>query len=360
MILNLSALYISPEELQNKLSPGVNVNDITSTFEMPQVSQFATSAEGLLPVNLTTFNEDGIISPLPRTTLEETLSSNFDSMADIIKNNIKASIDYAISTQGQINTNPELELIEKLSTELSKNIDSVVSEVQRFYISLNQFNSNNLIVSKFNAAVDSVVKENIQNFSNKQIRDLTNDQQYFVTVLDQIFYEAVNRLKGTVLKELQMASSPPQSVSSAINSSTINFKTSPYNISSYIRIYYSQGVGADPDTFSGLTVMNTRLMNGRTCAVDNSTILLNSKITMPDGKEFIAVDSFVGAAVRPVIYMYFNTREEGESYLASLNYNITNKLNIRVVPPPTSDKIPRFDRPAGTNISIRGLERDLV
>lgn len=360
MILNLSALYVSQEDLQNMLAPGVNVNDITSSFQLPNVNAFTAQAEGLLPANLTTFNDDGVVTPLPRTTLEETISANLNSMSDIIKNSIRESIEYAISTQGQIQSNPELELVNKLTNELAKNVDSVISEVQRFYISLNRFNNNNLIVSRFNSAVESVVKENVDNFTNKQIRDLTNDEIYFSEILDQIFYEAVNRLKGTVLKELQTASTPSQSITSSINTSTINFKISPYDILSYLRIYYSEGIGADPDTFSGLTVMNTRLVGGRTCAVDNSTILLNSKVIMPDGREFLAVDSFVGSAVRPAIYLYFNTREEGENYLNSLNYSISDKLNIRVIPPPASDRIPRFDRPEGTNISIRGLEKDLV
>lgn len=360
MILNLSGLNITTEELQDKLAPGVNVSDITSSFNIPRASQFTNSASNLLPANLTTFDSDGMISPLPRTTLEETLSSNFNSMSDIIKNSIKQSIDYAISTQGQNKSNQELEDVERLSSELTKSVDSVISEVQKFYISLNRFNNDNLIISKFNSAVESVIGENIESFSNKQIRDLSNDQAYFTQVLEQIFYESVSRLKDTVLKELQLASSPPQSISSSINSSTINFKTSPYNIQSFLRVYYTEGTGADPDTFSGLTVMNTRLISGRTCAVDNSTILLNSKVIMPDGREFIAVDSFMGSSVRPAIYLYFTTREEAENYLASLNYNIINKLNVFVIPPPVSDRIPRFDRPEGGNISIRGLEGDLV
>jgi 3D (Asp-Asp-Asp) domain-containing protein len=359
MNLDSDSLYITKEQLQNRLVAGVSLEDVLSPFNIPTSNTFTVATTGLLPANLSTSDEDGFIKPLPAAVLEEEINKNLNTVSDVIKNNIDSSIKSAISTEGQL-SNTSREEIETFTTELKNNIDGIISKTQEFFISLSNFTKDNLIISKFNTAVNNVIEKNIDSFTNKQIRDLNSDEQYFAEIVEQIFLQAVSELKDTVISELGKSTSTSSSVIASINGSTLNFKTSPYTIPAYLRVYYSLGQGSDPEAITGLSVMNTKLISGRTCAVDNSTILLNSKVTMPDGKEFLAVDSFIGSAVRPAVYLYFYTRQEAEDYLTSLNYNINNKVSLRVVPPALASNIPKFDRPESTNISIRGLEKDLV
>lgn len=360
MNLNSPELTVSVEQLQNNLAEGVSLSAIVKAFDIPTNNTFYVAATGLLPSNLSTFDEEGILHALPKTTLEETLSANLNSMSGLVKDNIKTSMVNAISVESQISRDSQEQLIENLSTQIQNSVDSVVSEVQKFIINANKFVEDNLVLSNFNKVISELIKEKVDGFSNKQIRDLNDNSEYFDFILEQIYSESIYKLKDTVEEELKKYITPSSSVTSAINTSTINFKTSPYDISVYVRNYYTYGQGADPDTFAGLTVTNRKLISGKTCAVDNSTILLNSVITMPDGRKFNAVDSFVGSAVRPAIYLYFEKRSDADNYLNSLGVTLTNKIKVNVIPPERSDKIPTFDKPTGTNISIRGLSKDLV
>lgn len=360
MNLSLSGLYVTPEELQGMLAPGVSVSDIISTFELPKADTFTSAASGLLPSNLTTYNNDGVISTLPKTTLDETISANIISMTDMIKNSIKESVQNAISTQGQLDNSPVSNEDEKIINEVQVNNEDILTSSQEYKINLTAYTKDSFTSSKLSKAIDAVVQDNVDSFTNKQVRDLNDSEDYFNSVVDQIYGEAVTSLKDAVIEELVSATSTSDSITSAVDSSLINFSSSTYSISAYVRVYYAKGDGADPATFSGLSVSNTKLMNGRTAAVDNSNILLNSKLVMPDGKEFIGLDSYSNAPVRPLVYLYFDTKSEADSYLNSIGATLTNKINIIVTPPDKPESLTTYDSSYGSNITIRGINKDLV
>jgi 3D (Asp-Asp-Asp) domain-containing protein len=206
--------------------------------------------------------------------------------------------------------------------------------------------------------MSQIINKNIKSLTNKNKRDLGNDKEYFNNVVAKIIAEVLVKIKEVVRKDLMTSITPNQTVSTTINTSLINAKETSYDVECYVRVYYQKGQGADPETFDGLTVLNTKLISGRICAVDNSTIFLNSKIIMPDGREFLAKDTFVGSYVRPAIYLYFTTREEAEDYLIKIGANATNKIKVKITPPAKPKSVQDIKKPS--NITVRGVNKKLV
>ena len=359
MNLNAPELNLTVESLTGKMVSGSDFHHILQAFNLPSNNSFVAGISGILPENLSRFNEDGFIQPLQKTILDQTIDANLNEIAPIIKSTVEGSIKSSLSPTGLLEGEPAAEEVEKLEKQIKQRVDTATSQVQKFIIESNKFTNSNVLASKFNTNINNLIQSKIDNFSNKQIRDLTNDSLYFDNMINIILIDVLFTIKNTAMNELNNYVKPSDSITSSSTSSTIKFKTAPYKINAYVRNYYTIGDGADPDTFSGKTVFNYKYVSGRTCAVDNSSILLNSKVIMPDGKEFLAVDTFVGSSVRPAVYLYFESRQEADSYLNKINATLTNKLELNVIPP-ISLKIPKFDRPEGVNVSIRGIDRSLV
>lgn len=358
MNLDAPELNLSDEDLKKVLQEGVNLNYIKEAFGLPKTDAFSSKANNLLPENLYITDGDGVSTPLPETTLKQRIDENAAKLFNLIKSNAEEAVTKAISVEGQLGVSREKEALEKISKEVSTKVDAIIEKTQNFVIDTKTSYRNSILISNYKKAMSDVIKSNIKKLTSKNIRDISNDAENFNNLVAKIIAEVLVKIKEVVRKDLLTAITPNQTVSTTINTSLINAKDDSYDLECYIRVYYQKGQGADPETFDGLTVLNTKLISGRICAVDNSTIFLNSKIIMPGGKEFIAKDTFVGSYVRPAVYLYFTTREEAENYLSSIGVDPTSKLKVRIIPPSKPKSVQELKAPS--NITVRGVNKKLV
>lgn len=358
MNLDAPELNLSDEDLRKVLQEGVDLNYIKGAFGLPRSDSFTLSASNLLPENLYTTDGDGVSTPLPEATLKQRIDENAAKLFNLIKTNAEDALVKAISVEGQLGVAREKEALEKIVKEITTKMDTIIEKSQNFVISSKTNFRNSILISNYKKAMSEIINANIKKLSNKNKRDLGNDKEYFNNVVAKIIAEILVKIKEIVRKDLLTSITPSQTISTTVNTSLINAKDNSYELECYIRVYYQKGQGADPETFDGLTVLNTKLISGRICAVDNSSIFLNSKILMPDGREFLAKDTFVGSYVRPAVYLYFTTREEAENYLTSLGVNATTKLKVRIIPPTKPKSVQELKKPS--NITIRGVNKKLV
>lgn len=358
MNLNAPELNLTESELRNILQEGVSLNYIYNTFDIPKSDSFTLSANNLLPENLYTSDKDGNLTSLPESTLKKRIDDNVEKLFNVIKTNVQNSVDRALSVEGQLGIVRERETLEKVVQEVTQKMDVVVEKAQNFIITVNQNYKNSLLISNYKRVMSDVINKSLKSLSNKNIRDLSNDREVYNNFVAKLITDIMVKFKDIVRKDLKLSINPTVTVSSVVNTSLISANNNSYDVDCYVRVYYQKGQGADPETFDGMTVLKTKLISGRTCAVDNSTIIVGSKVLLPDGKEFLAKDTFTGSSVRPALYLFFTTREEAENYLIKIGVTTTNRIKVRVTPPNKPKNISDYNSPS--KVTIRGVNKKLV
>jgi hypothetical protein len=323
--VNFSASEVQEDlqALKDKLEDGITIDDLLSITNLPILSEFSQAAGGLLPVNLLKIGADGKVDLLSLTELQQALSKGLGDIKGYLEGEVLGLFN-ALKGEVEAVYNQAKEVYEELSNlgETLQKDNSLVFDAAISALNgatgLN-INAQSLATLK-KAGVDTM--NNLSDLSPKQIKDLA-DPNFFGklvnTTLDASI--AATGVAAEILGE-QSISNAQLNNSSYMDlfrsSSPEKTKTIPV----YRQVYWAKGEGATPEAAAKKSSSgNHQLVDDYSLAVDNSNILLESKITFADdSKEREAVDVATKAkglsitGPYPVVAIFFEEREKALEY----------------------------------------------
>jgi len=188
--LNIFVNFKSPDlkkgidSVKDKLDEGISLGDITDAINIPQLSEFSKLAEGLLPSNLVKFGEDGKVSLLSLTELQQSLNNGLEDIKGYLEGEILGLFE---SIKGEVqNTYNEAKQVYNEISNLGNALSNPTSEISNAAISaLNDATGLNLnaqsIGSLYKTATNTI--ESFSKLSPKKIKELTNPE-FFKKVVD--------------------------------------------------------------------------------------------------------------------------------------------------------------------------------
>ena len=322
--MNFSASEIQEDlqSIKDKLDDGITIDDLLGIVDLPILSEFSQAAGGLLPVNLLKVGADGKIDVLSLTELQKALSKGLGDIKGYLEgevlglfNTLKGEVE-AVYDEAKAVYDELSDLGDSLQKDNSKIVDLALS-------TLNGATGLNIDAQSL-ANLKNVGQNTIKNFSNlspKQIKDLA-DPDFFGkivnTTLDATI--AATGVAAEIMGEQSISNSQLN------NSSYMNFfkDGSENEIRKVVQreVYWGKGEGATPESAAKKASSgNAQLVDDYSLAVDNTNILIDSKITFSDdNKEREAVDivsrtkgiSIIGTD--PVVAIFFDEREKALEY----------------------------------------------
>lgn len=327
----------SATALLGKLTEGVNIGDIVSSLQLPQLDQFSQIASSLLPQNLVNVDSEGMFSLLNPLELQNAVKSGIDSLQDVIKQEINEVISEvtSIAQQASDTVNSVGDTLQSLGKKLTTDQLGFFEEAFNSASSMFNLGIDTGVVSNFANTV-STATDSIRQLSPKQIRDLA-DPEYLQTVVSTTLETANGLLETEVLSTALEYASLPVSAGTVGNLfSTVNSllgapgpKSSgePYETQVRITTYYGKGDSGDIDAFNKKCATKQSLVSGKSCAVDNVNILYNSKVEVPGVGTFNAVDRVRSGGVDVELY-YEDINEANE-----VNAKLKSPMVVKVTPP---------------------------
>jgi hypothetical protein len=322
--VNFSASEVQEDlqSLKDKLEDGVTIDDLLGIVNLPILSEFSQSAEGLLPVNLIKIGADGKADLLSLTELQQALSKGLGDIKgylegevlglfQTLKGEVEAVYDQAKEVYSEI-TN----LGDTLKKDNSLVFDAAISALN----GATGLNINAQSLATLKKAGQDTMK-NFSNLSPKQIKDLA-DPDFFGKIVNTTL-DASIAATGVAAEILGQ-----QSISNTQldNSSYMDlFKSaSPEKektIPVYRQVYWSKGEGATPEAAAQKSSSGAQLVDNYSLAVNNTDIQIGDKIIFADdNKEREAVDIATkskGLSITgpyPVVAIFFENRDKALEY----------------------------------------------
>jgi hypothetical protein len=322
--VNFSASEVQEDlqSLKDKLEDGVTIDDLLGIVNLPILSEFSQSAEGLLPVNLIKIGADGKVDLLSLTELQQALSKGLGDIKgylegevlglfQTLKGEVEAVYDQAKEVYSEI-TN----LGDTLKKDNSLVFDAAISALN----GATGLNINAQSLATLKKAGQDTMK-NFSNLSPKQIKDLA-DPDFFGKIVNTTL-DASIAATGVAAEILGQ-----QSISNTQldNSSYMDlFKSaSPEKektIPVYRQVYWAKGEGATPEAAAQKSSSGAQLIDNYSLAVNNTDIQIGDKITFADdNKEREAVDIATkskGLSITgpyPVVAIFFENRDKALEY----------------------------------------------
>jgi hypothetical protein len=350
--VNLNALDFLKdlEGIKNKLDENVSLDIITNATNLPELSEFSKLAEGLLPQNLTKFDENG---KLGLVSLNELQSALFNGLTDI-KGYLEKEITGVFnSIKGEIEgVYDEANAVYDDLSNLAKNIQNDSSVIADLAVSsLNSATGLNVEVQDL-ANLQTTVSNTIESFSQlspKKVKNLA-DPKFFGRVVNATLNTSLDLVGQTaeltaiqgLLNDQIDSSGYVNMFKSAIESGkNILPKDKPsddtkYNVTVYRTVYWGKGEGALPEAAAEKANSGNKLKDDYSLAVDNSKIILGSKVSFADDKkEREAVDvatpskGITTSGENPTVAIYFETKEKAQAYLkAHPERNVLAKVTV--------------------------------
>jgi hypothetical protein len=341
---------------------------VLNTLNIPDLGGLTQVFDQLLPKNLIRVNNEGDFSLINPKELQAQLQSGLKSIQDIVEFQVRDVLQEAMALKNQ-------------ATDAIQQASSAVFDLGAGLTSLNADFINNALGSFNNIAgtlgIDTTsisqiqeaatpVLDGLKNLSPKQIRDLQNP-----AVLQQTVNTAVDA--ATQLMGNQAIASAVQSIAPSLNIQAIaqlfgiagsgifavqatdsnNRPSDVVEILAEINTYYAEGEGADIDASQYKSVTGKQLQPGKSCAVDNSSILFDSEVTTSLGT-FKAVDKVKSPSTSgdPVISLFFKTQKEAA------------EKEIELLKTKRKKQVVRVKQPGGTfvaqQLETRGLSDNLI
>ena len=310
------------QSIQGKFDTGITQESISNISSLPELSQFSELAQGLLASKLLETDENGKLNLLSLTLYQQALSAGLTDIKDYLEGEVLGVFN-ALKGEVEAVYNQAKEVYTELS-DLGKTLQKDQSIIVDAALStLNGATGLNINAQNL-AALKQVGQGTIQNFSNlspKQIKDLA----------DPAFYgKVVTTTLGAALSATGVAATvfAGQSIvnSQLSNSSYMNLFSSgsteeTKTIAVFRQVYWGKGEGATPEAAAGNASSGSKLVNDYSLAVDNSNILIGSKIKFSDdSKEREAVDIATRAkgisitGPYPVVAIFFEEKEKAMEY----------------------------------------------
>lgn len=369
MNFNGEELTKIPETLLSSLKDQnlpLSFDDLLGSLKLPDLGGLAQSFQQLLPQNLTSVDLEGVFSLLSPKDLQQQLQEGLQSIQGLIESQVKSVLDEAMSLKAQA-----LDAVQQASDSIasfganlaSLNTDFLSNITDSFTSIAGTLGVDTTSISQIQQAASPVL-DGLKNLSPKQIRDLQNPAN-----LQQTIQTAVN--SASELMGNQAIAGALQSVAPSLNIQSVqqlfgvgaglfataaangNEPKKEYEILVEVNTYYAKGDGADIDAAQFKSVTGKKLQPGKSCAVDNSSIIFDSEITTSLGT-FKAVDKVKtgSSSGNPVISLFFETQQEAAQKELQLSKSNRRKQVVKVKPPSGTFVPQKFE--------TRGLSYELI
>lgn len=284
--MNFSASEIQDDllSIKEKLGEGITLDDILSFTNLPVISEFSQSSEGLLPVNLIKVGEDGKLDLLSLTQLQQALSKGLGQIKDSLEAEIRGIYN---SLKG------EVEVIADEAKEIYKELSNLGNTLQKDNsliadLALSTLNGatglniNAQTLGNLKRVGENTIK-NLSNLSPKQIKELA-DPDYFGRVV-QVTLDSAIAVTGMAAEIMGEESITNSQLSNSAYMSL--FSNEPEGQTKEIvvqrEVYWAKGEGATPEAASKKSSWNgATLKNDYSLAVDNTNILIGDKLIFSD------------------------------------------------------------------------------
>lgn len=350
------------EESLTKDDPLSLALDVVSQFiKLPDLGGALGSFGNMLPSNLTQIGADGVASLLNPAALKEKLDQGFEQAKGLLESQIKEKLNSLTSIAEQTVETASQQAESFISSGLSLanlNLDYLTKTAEQFFKSTNITGPDLTSVSNVQSAATSAINNIIDNLSLKDIRDLS-DPAFYQQIVDKSLEAAKQALSSNAISNAVQQIAPSSSIGSMVKlaqvgSGSFNSGNSgPVETLAEISVYYGKGDGADADAAQKKSVSGKALQSGKSCGVDNSTILIGSTIQTSLGT-FTAVDKTKKASSdgTPVVDLYFESVEEAVQKQLQLSKSKKTRQIVKVTPPGGGNY-------KKTSIQKRGTDYDL-
>jgi hypothetical protein len=339
MNLNGQELTRVPEYLLEILEdPVATLNDLIQNVALPTLGGLASSFANLLPNNLITVDQSGNVNLLSPAILEQVINEGLNQVTGLVEQEIRTALN---TVTGIINTatnaaEEAANAISNLGLGISNlNLGYVNEALESFLSVAGTMGVDTSSISQITNSAQSVLNA-IANLSPAEILNLQNPEvfeQYVNTALntslDLIKEETIKNALNTIL--------PSQTVSTAIGlalAGVSSFSNGQQEVLVEIDTYCAKGEGADKDAAQYKSVSSKRLQPGKSCAVDNSKILIGSKVITSLGT-FEAVDKTKTSSSTglSMVNLFYEDQPTASQKLLQLIQSGKKKQVVKVIPP---------------------------
>lgn len=341
------------------------INSLLSLVKIPDLGGLISSYANFLPQNLVQLAEDGVYSLLNPQQLQQVIQEGLSSVSSLIEAQITNKLNELMSTANTVTDAAQqaVDAVVSAGTAISElNLGYLDETLDKFLQTFNITGTDLTSIANVQSAATSIIST-LDNLSPDQIQDLTNPAYY-----QQVFSETLNAAK-TALSNEAIAGALSQILPSSSITSMIGLAEAgvsllntgvdsagnrgTYDILAEVHVYYGKGDGADSDAAQRKSVSGQALQPGRSCAVDNSLIMIGSMVNTTLGT-FKAVDKTKISSTTglPVVELFFEDRTTAVQKDLQLTQSKKKKQVVKVTPSRSGSFNP-------SNIQKRGLDYDL-
>jgi hypothetical protein len=341
------------KDVQSKLDDGVSFDQIQEALNIPELSEFSKLAENLLPKNLVKFDENGKLGLASLNDLQQSLYSGIGDIKGYLENEIKGVFN---SLKGEIeNVYNEAKSVYGEIQNLASSIQKDSSVVYDLGLSaLNNATGLNVTAQDI-GNIEKSISNSIESFtklSPKKLKDLS-DPDFYGRMVNATLTSTLTVVEKTaelggiqsIINEQMDSSGYGNLFKSAIESGKNilpkqkESDDTTYKVPVRRTVYWGNGEGATQEANAKKANSGNQLVDDYSLLVDNSKILLGSKVKFEDDKkEREAVDVATpskGVSISeeyPTIAIYFDTKEKALAY--SKKFPQQNINAIVTVPSP--------------------------
>jgi hypothetical protein len=323
------------KDVQGKLDNGVSFDQIQGALNVPELSEFSKLAENLLPKNLVNFDENGKLGLASLNELQQSLYSGLGDIKGYLENEIKGVFN---SLKGEIeNVYNEAKSVYGEIQNLASSIQKDSSVVYDLGLSaLNNATGLNVTAQDI-GNIEKSISNSIESFtklSPKKLKDLS-DPDFYGRMVNATLTSTLTVVEKTaelggiqsIINEQTDSSGYGNLFKSAIESGKNVLPKekegddTTYKVVVKRTVYWGKGEGATQEGNAKKANSGNQLVDDYSLLVDNSKILLGSKVKFEDDKkEREAVDVATpskGVSISeeyPTIAIYFDTKEKALAY----------------------------------------------
>lgn len=346
----------------------IAINALVSLVKIPDLGGLLGSFSGLLPQNLIQTAADGAKSLLDKKSLQEAVSSGVEQVSGLLEETITSKLNETISTATSLlETNAQSaastveSIVESSLSDATANADYLGTTAETFFNATNITGSDLTSVANIQSAATTAINNIIGNLSPKQIANLA-DPTFYQQIVNSALDAAKSAISNNAIANAIEQIAPALGIDSMVKlaqagvsmfNTDENGNQKPVELLAEINVYYGKGDGADSDAAQKKTVSGKSLQSGKSCAVDNSTIMIGSKVQTSVGT-FEAVDKTKTASSNgiPVVDLYYDTREEATKIQMQLSQSKKKQQIVKVTPPGSGTYKPVELKKRGTDYDL--------
>lgn len=308
-------------DLNKNLDEGVNIEDVSKIYELPELSEFSELGKKLLPENLLKANPNGKIELLNLKELKIALSEGVNNLRGYFEKEIYALFN---SLKGEINGSSrsnDLYNVFDIEKDLQNN-DNTISNLSLSNLDdMLKINGNIQVLGTLKKTSDTVLKQN-SNLSPKQIKRL-NDPEFFNEITNKTLNETIIETENEAKNTAELSIKNTQIDESSYLNLIINNSRREFELVVERQVYWSKGDNSIYDTYTNKSSWNgAKLVNNYSLAVDNLNVLIGDKVLFLDenvereGTDITDLSKQAFNFFYPVIGVFFDEREDALKYIS--------------------------------------------